>query len=170
MEKDRKSRAVLYILRAALLMICFWKWGIDVRALVSGVFLTVLTYIAEQDIYTRRIPDRLLLGVIAAGIISVPFFPEISLVSRGAGAIGVSLFLLAAALTVPGGFGGGDIKLMAASGIFLGGSGNFRAFAAGVFLAGIYCGWMLLCGRLNRKAQIAFGPFLCMGIAVEVLY
>ena len=82
----------------------------------------------------------------------------------------MSLFLLAAALMAQGGFGGGDIKLMAASGIFLGGSGNFRAFAAGVFLAGIYCGWMLLCGRLNRKAQIAFGPFLCMGIAVEVLY
>ena len=79
MEKDRKSRAVLYILRAALLMICFWKWGIDVRALVSGVFLTVLTHIAEQDIYTRRIPDRLLLGVGAVGIMSVPFFPEISL-------------------------------------------------------------------------------------------
>ena len=170
MEKDRKSRAVLYILRAALLMICFWKWGIDVRALVSGVFLTVLTYIAEQDIYTRRIPDRLLLGVGAVGIMSVPFFPEISLVSRGAGAIGVSLFLLAAALTAQGGFGGGDIKLMAASGWLLGYRAMIPAIFIGILTGGIYCIWMLARGKMTRKDRFAFGPFLAIGLAASCIY
>lgn len=169
MEEDRKRRtAALYFLRAALIVMCFWKWKIEIRALLVCVFLLLLSYIAEQDIYTRRIPDYLVLGAGAAGLISVPLFPEISLASRGAGAIGVSILLLAAALIIQGSFGGGDIKLMAASGMFLGWNGNFRAFAAGVFLAGIYCGWMLLRGRLNLKAHIALGPFLCAGIAVEV--
>lgn len=167
-EGGRGRAAALYILRAALIIMCFYRWRVDIRALAAGVFLIILSCIAEQDIRTRRIPDRLVLGAAAAGIMSAPLFPGISLACRGAGAIGVSLLLLVIALTIQGSFGGGDIKLMAASGIFLGWEGNFRAFASGVFLAGIYCGWMLLRGRMNRKARIAFGPFLCAGIVLEV--
>ena len=89
--------------------------------------------------------------------------------SRGAGAIGVSLFLLAAALTAQGGFGGGDIKLMAASGWLLGYRAMIPAIFIGILTGGIYCIWMLARGKMTRKDRFAFGPFLAIGLAAACI-
>ena len=122
------------------------------KRLIEYMFLLLLATAAWKDIHTRRIPNVIVLGIAAAGIFSIPFFPAISLADRG---IGI--------------FGGGDIKLMAASGIFLGREANLEAFALAVFLAGGYCIWMLLRKKLSRRERIAFGPFLCAGIIAKML-
>ena len=84
------------------------------------------------------------------------------------GMAGVSVLLLCITLLAPGSFGGGDIKLMAVSGLFLGWEGNLRAFSLAVFTAGAFCLWMLLWGKLERKARISFAPFICAGILMQI--
>ncbi len=133
------------------------------------MFLLLLATAVWKDIRTRRIPNVIVLGIAAAGIFSIPFFPAISLADRGIGIFCVSVPLLVHTWIVPGCFGGGDIKLMAASGIFLGWEANLEAFALAVFLAGGYCIWMLLRKKLSRRERIAFGPFLCAGIVAKML-
>lgn len=139
------------------------------KRLIEYMFLLLLATVVWKDIRTRRIPNVIVLGIAAAGIFSIPFFPAISLADRGIGIFCVSVPLLVLTWIVPGCFGGGDIKLMAASGIFLGWEANLEAFALAVFLAGGYCIWMLLRKKLSRRERIAFGPFLCAGIVAKML-
>ena len=65
-----------------------------------------------------------------------------------------------------GGLGGGDVKLMAASGVLLGVTGNVFAACFGLLLGG-FCGlFLLLTKRIGYKECFALGPFLCLGIAI----
>jgi leader peptidase (prepilin peptidase)/N-methyltransferase len=71
-------------------------------------------------------------------------------------------------LFIPGGFGGGDIKLMAAAGIVLGWKGNVFAFFIAALLGGVYGIYLLVTKKKGRKEHFAFGPFLSIGIAVSL--
>ena len=74
------------------------------------------------------------------------------------------------ALIVPGAFGGGDIKLMAASGLFLGMDAIVCAMFFGLLSGGGYAAFMLATKRLKKSDQFAFGPFLAFGLAVAALW
>lgn len=140
------------------------------RIVVAGLFLGILAIVAWIDKKTMTIPDKLVLAVLGVSLLSAVIFPEIGWKERMLGMCSASLLLLAATLCVPGAFGGGDIKLMAACGVFLGWRYTLLALAAAVFLGAAYGGWMLATGKAERKSQIAFGPFLCMGMGIMVLW
>lgn len=138
---------------------------ISLRGLLVFLFLAVLVTAAAIDWNTGVICDRFHVIIGLLGLAAVWLFPEITLTSRLAGIVVISVPMLALALLVPGAFGGGDIKLMAACGWLLGWKTNVFAMFAGLLTAGIYCGIMLKTGKLGRKDQFAFGPFLAAGLA-----
>nr|WP_317379286.1 A24 family peptidase [uncultured Faecalimonas sp.] len=80
------------------------------------------------------------------------------------GACSASGILLLTVFLVPGAFGGGDIKLMAAAGILLGPVKSLHSLAAAIFLCGICILAGMAGGKIRRDSVIAFGPFLCAGI------
>lgn len=86
------------------------------------------------------------------------------------GSVVVALPMLLLTILIPGAFGGGDIKLMAASGFLLGGTRIIYAMIAAVFAAGAYGILMMLMGRYKRKDKFAFGPFLAMGLVSVLFY
>ena len=98
-------------------------------------------------------------GLCAVFTVPGPGVPE-----RVLGMFVVSVPMLLAALLVPGGFGGGDIKLMAAGGLFLGWEGNVLAAALGIFAGGIWGLYLLLFKRADRRDVFPFGPCLCGGM------
>ena len=61
---------------------------------------------------------------------------------------------------IPGAFGGGDIKLMAVSGAFLGTGPVVCAMFFGLLTGGAYGAFMLKSKKLGKKDVFAFGPFL----------
>lgn len=89
--------------------------------------------------------------------------PQPSIKMRLAGAFIAGLPLFAAAVCRPGAVGGGDVKLMAAGGFFLGLSAVWDSLAFGMALAGGYCLYLMLF-RNGRGQKIALGPFLSMGL------
>ncbi len=156
-------------------------------ALIVTGFMAVLLTISKTDRRTGKIPDRqngvlLLLGAVAMGI-----FPEqitlkvMSVMASGemasgllvirlpaaslAGMFVVSVPLLLLGTAMPGSIGGGDVKLMAAGGLFLGVKGIIMAAALGFFCAGIYGIGLLLWQSADRKSRFPLGPFLCMGMS-----
>lgn len=149
--------------------ICLVRWGMSSQGFVAYIFLCILMVTAYVDGKTKRIPNELIIAAVAAGAASIAVFPEITLGQRGIGILCISIPLLVIALLFPGGIGGGDIKLMAACGIFLGWEGMIQAFVAAIFAAGVYCIGMMLAGKMNRRSQIALGPFLCLGIVIAML-
>lgn len=140
------------------------------RIVIICLFLGVLAAAAHTDKKTMTIPDKLVLAALGVSLCSIPFFPEIGLMERVLGIYSASLLLLVITLCVPGAFGGGDIKLMAVCGVFLGWRYSLLALAIAIFLGAVYGVRMLAIGKADRKSRIAFGPFLCIGMGIAVLW
>jgi leader peptidase (prepilin peptidase)/N-methyltransferase len=131
------------------------------------VFFSILVPVAFIDVDHRIIPDELSLGGLAAGI-ALSFLPgggwKESLLGGLAG--GGILYATAAAyekITGREGMGGGDVKLIAMIGAFLGWKGAlFTIFTAS--LLGVAGGlFAMRKGTEGLKTAIPFGPYLCIG-------
>lgn len=134
------------------------------------LFLCDLAVITVHDARKKEIPDRYVLWLFLLAAAAVVSFQDPALPSRILGGLCVSGPLLLIALAVPGAFGGGDVKLMAAGGLFLGAKSVLVAAAVAFFLGGLYSIGILALKKGGRKISIAFGPFLCAGMAIGVLW
>ena len=65
--------------------------------------------------------------------------------------------------------GGGDIKLMAAAGLFLGWKGVLVAMIVGSLIGAIVSLTLIAMKKKKRKDLIPFGPFLCLGILIAAV-
>lgn len=149
-----------------LALLCTFAFEFTLVSLCTLLFLTMLLVVALVDLYTMEIPNGFVLAVLAVGILSVFAVPELSLLARLIGLFVVSVPMLLIALLVPGGFGGGDIKLMAACGVYLGWQQTLLSAFIGILLGGIYGVFLLLTKRKKARDQFAFAPFLCVGMAL----
>lgn len=73
-------------------------------------------------------------------------------------------------LLAPGSFGGGDVKLSGVIGFYLGAELWMKSFVIAVMSAGVYVIYRVLWKKEGRKAEIAFGPFLCLGALIGTGY
>lgn len=117
------------------------------------VFYAILLYASLRDHKTHTIPDPVHVLILMAAI------PGIHLLASLLGFLLVPLPFLAAALRKPGSMGGGDIKLMAACGFFLGLEKGLMAEITGLALAVLVQGVFLK----NRNAPFALIPYLTVG-------
>lgn len=77
--------------------------------------------------------------------------------------VGAFVVMFILAIISRGAMGGGDVKLMAALGIWLGLLGIGQTFFYGVIAGGVGAAGMLLFSKKGRKDFFAFGPYLCLG-------
>ena len=68
------------------------------------------------------------------------------------------------------GMGGGDIKLVFVIGLFLGLKNFVQVFIVSFFVAAVVSVFLLISRIKNRKDYIPFGPFLCIGTYVTMLF
>ncbi len=144
--------------------------GFTQEALRCVLLCHILILAGAADIATCEIPDEFHLLVAMAGLIGFQPFPALL------GFLLVPLPFLIAALKT-GKIGGGDVKLMAASGFALGVSGGFRMMSWGLLTALL---WSSAMGRrqgvsLGRQGtsqgegSIPLAPFLAFGCFVALL-
>lgn len=160
----------------ALALLCTARFGFSAAglfgfswaALAALAFVALLVCIALIDAETQLIPDRLNLAVALCGAAAVFAMPGLRLTDRLIGALCVSVPMFLLCLAVPGGFGGGDIKLMAAAGLFLGWRLTLLAAFLAILGGGGYGAYLLLAKKADRKAHFAFGPFLCAGMGAAL--
>lgn len=138
--------------------------------LFTQLFFAILFSVSCQDIKRMEIKDGCSMAIVFLAIAEMTSAAEPEIFSRIAGALCVSVPFLAAALIIPGAFGGGDIKLAAAGGLFLGCRLMVTAAAVSILSAGAYALYLLAGQRVGRKQSFPFGPFLCIGMAVSLLY
>lgn len=182
-ERISPQYPVVETANALLTMFLFIKFGISLAFLFLFVFCSALVVITFIDLEHRIIPDVVSLPGIVVGFISsffvhAPGLPGWhdsmagwlnSLVGILAG--GGSLLLVAFAyhfLTGKEGMGGGDIKLLAMMGSFLGWVAvPFIIFASS--LTGSIIGiTLMLAQKKDTKLAIPFGPFLAFGAVLYV--
>lgn len=129
------------------------------------VFFSLLVPIVFIDIDHRIIPDELSLGGLAAAIL-LSFVPggNWRAALTGAALGGGVLYVTAAAyhrITGVEGLGGGDVKLLAMIGAFLGWKGALFTMFVGSVL-GVAGGLVAMRkGQDGLKTAIPYGPYLC---------
>lgn len=140
-------------------------------ALAASLVLTcVLEVAALVDLEQMRIPNGLLLAGAVAGVLlnlppGGPGLREMALgVVAGAGP------LLAVVLASRGGMGGGDVKLAAVAGLYLGWRLVLTGLFLGVLAGGVAAAVMLALRRVGRRDPIPFGPFLAAGFWVAMVW
>ena len=112
--------------------------------------------------------DDSLVPLLIMGLVATPWLP-FSLWQRLAAGVGAFIVLAALAILGRGALGGGDVKMMAVLGLWLGVNGIITTACIGFILGGIAAIIMLLLRIHGRKDFFAFGPFLIMGAVVAWL-
>jgi leader peptidase (prepilin peptidase)/N-methyltransferase len=166
---------IVELLTGILSLILFTIYGIGFQYLLSLLFAATLVTISFIDLDHRIIPDVLSLPGVAAGW-AVSFFPWgvywiDSLIGTIAG--GGSLYLVAVLyerMTGREGMGGGDIKLLAMIGAWMG----WQALPLIVLIAsltGAVTGmvFILFSGK-GYRFRIPFGPFLSLGALLYLFF
>ena len=155
-------------LGGCLSCLCYWKYGFTVSAAFTFAFLFLLTLVSGVDWDTMEIPNGFVLGVAAIGITGWAAGMEPDLGSRLIGTVCVSVPMLLLTIMIEDAFGGGDIKLMAASGLMLGWKLTLFAVLAAILTGGTYGIWLLATEKKEKKEHFAFGPFLGVGMVAAV--
>lgn len=143
---------------------------IPLRGAVIFAYLGILFVIALIDWNRQMIYDRFHVMILILAVLDFMLYPEMGIAARMAGAWVVSVPMLILAFVIPGAFGGGDIKLMAVSGLLLGGASMICAMAIGILTGGVYVALMLAQKRLDKTDRFAFGPFLAFGLATAIFW
>jgi len=147
-----------------LALACALRWGAEpAKGVLVMAALSVLTLSALIDLDTMELWDRFHILLLACAAAAAALFPEVGPRERLIGCFSVSLPMLALALVIPGGFGGGDIKLSFALGALLGWKGMLTAIFLALLGAGTRCIWLLARKKAAPGDRIAFGPYLCAG-------
>jgi len=150
-------------------------FGPTAHALLALAFLDALIVVTFIDLDHQIIPDAISLSGIGVGFAAALIFGQPSWAASLSGILlgGGVLWAVAEGyhwLTGREGMGGGDIKLLAMIGAFLG----WRMIPVALMIASlsgtvIGIGLMLARGRDSRTA-IPFGPFLALGAACALFW
>jgi leader peptidase (prepilin peptidase) / N-methyltransferase len=143
------------------------RHGLSWQTLSVAILFTLLLGIAATDARTYIIPDEFTLGGLAIGLLLAAAPGGITLGRSIAGALGGFVILYATALFGEWWFkkpamGGGDIKMMAMVGAFLGPVGAILT----IFLGALVGTVIFLPISLRTKRLVPFGIFLAVGGAV----
>ncbi|MCY3548679.1 MAG: A24 family peptidase [Gemmatimonadetes bacterium] len=143
------------------------QWGVHPEAVRGSLFLTLLLGIALTDARQYVIPDEFSVGgcVIGVALAALPGGPSLADAVLGAG-LGFGLLWVVAKLgrLVFGkdAMGGGDIKMMAMVGAFLGPAGVLFTLFSGALLGSAIFGPI----AFRTARLVPFGIFLAIGAAV----
>jgi leader peptidase (prepilin peptidase)/N-methyltransferase len=151
-----------------LWLLCAWRLGFTLKAALACACVSCLIVICMVDWDTQEIMDSTILFLLALGLLSF-LDPALLWWERLLGAVVISLPMLLVAL-LTGGFGGGDIKLMAAAGLLLGWRSTLLAALIAAVTGAAYALIQMKRGKLDRKSFMPFGPFLAVGIMVALLF
>jgi len=158
------------LLTGGIFALLFWRFGLSVDFLRFAMLSCILITASLIDIDHRIIPDKLNLFGIITGAILI-FLPDsLTIKSALLGLVSGGGLLLLVAVISRGAMGGGDIKLFAVIGLFLGLEKTVLALFL-TFLFGGIAGILLIATKIkSRKDYIPFGPFIGIGAFITIMW
>ena len=146
-------------------------YGLTPRALAAGLFGTILLGIAVTDARHYLIPDEYTWGGLVVGLaLSLVGGVDGFLQAVLGGAVGFGLLYVVARVGEwvfkEEAMGGGDIKMMAMVGTFVGWKGVLLT----IFLGALMGSLVFVPLSLRKKRLVPFGVFLALGAAVTFVF
>jgi leader peptidase (prepilin peptidase)/N-methyltransferase len=161
---------IVEMVTAVVLVLAYVALGPSADFAVAVVLLAALIAITGIDLQHQLIPDAITLPGILVGLLLNLATGRISWVESVIGIlVGGGLFV-AIILVSRGGMGGGDLKLGAMLGAFLGWKALLFALFVAIVLGGVVGTVLLVTGLRGRKDPVPFGPFLAAGGAMALFW
>ncbi|NLT14351.1 MAG: prepilin peptidase [Clostridiales bacterium] len=159
---------IVEVANGLLWCVLYWHFGASADLLFACALCSALLVMAVVDGRTRVIPPGTTVFILVLGalrlLLHLGDWPLYAI-----GFFAVSAFLLLVLLVTGGrGVGGGDVKLMAACGLFLGWKLVLLAF-----FMGCVAGSVVHLSRMAFKKAgrvLALGPYLAFGVLVSLLW
>ena len=126
--------------------------------------LAIAIVAAGFDLRSREIPDSLSVGALVGGL-SAAAFGWTSVPLDSAASSVVVVFVVAMLFAWRGGFGGGDVKLLAGLAAWLPLAGGFAL----LFWTAILGAGLSIVAAVREKSSLAYGPAIAAGFAVAAL-
>ena len=163
------------LLTAVMSLLLFRKYGLSFEYLFSFVFTCALIVITFIDLKHQIIPDVITLPGIPLFALAAIFFMNVTFMDSLIGILagGGFLFLIALGyqlLTKREGMGGGDIKLLAMLGGFLGWQSLWFIIMASSLIGAVAGISAMICKGKDIKYAIPFGPFLSIGAVAYIFW
>ena len=151
------------------------RFGVSFSFLFYFAFIAALIVITVIDLYHQIIPDVISLPGIGVGLLASLLVHEITFWNSLIGILlgGGSLFLVATLyqwLFKREGMGGGDVKLLAMIGAFLGWKAVILTILLSSLIGSITGIFIMVLKGKDSKYAIPFGPFLSLGAVISLFY
>lgn len=147
-----------------------WKFGFNAETPFYALLFSALLTVSVIDLYHQIIPDVITLPGIIIGLGASAFFLSSGIKSALLGTLlGGGLFFVIAVAS-RGGMGGGDIKLIAMIGAFLGLTDVLITIVLASFVGSLVGIFMMIVYSKGRKYKIPFGPFLAIGGLMSLFF
>jgi leader peptidase (prepilin peptidase)/N-methyltransferase len=175
----RKTISIQYPLIEGITIISslflFLRFGLSWTYLLYFSFVASLIAVTAIDLYHQIIPDVISIPGIGVGLLGallirqIPFFDSLMGVLLGGG----SLFVIATLyqwIFKREGMGGGDVKLLAMIGAFLGWDAVILTILLSSLIGSVIGIMMMIMKGKDFKYAIPFGPFLSLGAVIALFY
>ena len=142
--------------------------GVTIESLLYCLMFSALVTLSVIDFRTYEIPFGINLFILTLGLVRLALDYR-NFLDYLIGFISVSGFLYLLFLLTRGrGIGGGDIKLMAVSGLMLGWKCNILALALGCIIGSVI---HIIRMKVSKEDHVlALGPYLSVGIMIAALW
>lgn len=166
-QKISAQYPLIEALNGILYVLVGLVYGISIDTVLLCLASSILVAISVIDFRTMIIPPGLSIAIWVLGIIRM-IFDLINFTTYLVGFAAVSGFLLILYMISKGRWiGGGDIKLMAATGLLIGWKLNILAFFLGCIYGSVI---HIIRMKISGKGHVlALGPYLAAGVMTAVL-
>lgn len=159
---------IIEALNGSFYLLVFSHFGVSIECLLFCLLASALLVLSVIDFRTYEIPFGINVFVAGLGLVRI-LTDRQNRAEYVIGFFSVSAVLYLLYLLTKGkGIGGGDIKLMAASGLLLGWKCNILAFLLGCIIGSV-CHVLRM--RITKADHVlALGPYLSIGIFICALW
>lgn len=172
--KCRKCKAKISVqypliegLNGILYIFVFMRYGVSIESLLYCLLFSALLVLSVVDFRTYEIPVGINVFILVLGLVRVATDYQNWLFYL-IGFFSVSFFLMILFVATGGnGIGGGDVKLMAVSGLMIGWQLNLLSLGLGCILGSVI--HVVRMKMAGEGRVLALGPYLSVGIMISVL-
>jgi len=166
---------VVESLTGIIYIFIFLIYGLTLQSLIYIILSSALIIIAFIDLSEQIVPDIISLPGIVIGLILSFFVPYISFINSVLGVVvggGIILVigLVGSVIFKKEAMGGGDVKLAAMIGAFLGWKYTIISLFLGFFLGALVGIFLILSKIKSKEDMVPFGPFIALGSFITLLW
>ena len=159
-QRARFRKPLLFLFLAAFISKA-WNIAAGIQLFYFVIAIALLVFVTVTDFEQYVIFDSMLLPLAVAGV-CYTLHMQLPITEHLAAALGGGLLFFLLTLLTKGAIGGGDIKLIAVMGLWLGVRPLISVTAYGFIIGGVAALFLLLTKQKQRHDYFAYGPYFAL--------